>query len=455
MAIIRALNEFVRESVVLALEPSRECVAGCTYCFARLNSKSQYAARSKSLVDDTSFERTLERAWLPSHDPTHFIQWGLRNNLVLGYANTVEPFQDVDQGCSILSLCERFNIPLFIQTKGVNFFEVVGCLSPFIDNSSLFISLPSLDDRVVKRFEPGTPPIAERLRVIECLRDMGFWVIAALSPYHEDWNKDPKALVDQLADCGVNEIFLDRLHISNRQSGAAKDKTMVALAGNGSSGWPPRAIDHLRIIHEACLANDIHFFANGFTNTCYGYFNTLPTISPDSCFSRGTPWPYHDGDVFRTLEQSFYDSEITPVSRSEDFSESIILTWNDIISIIHNNGFIGQEFSYSSLMDIVPLYKKVPDIWKRAVFGADPLKGTATMAEIFRAIYNSPYRHQFIWRHPWIKLACDMKGNPILDDAGNLIGLFDPDYVNPGLSRKVESLELFRSLEYEYSDESK
>jgi DNA repair photolyase len=446
MAIIRQINEFTRESVILGLEPSRTCAAHCSYCFAMLNNANLHIGnRSKSFRDTSTFERMIERAYSPNYDPTDFVQYSLRNRFVLGWANTTEPWQDKQQAISILQLCNKFSLPLFLQMKGLNFDAVCDYLKPFADNSSIFVSLPSLDQRVAKRFEPGTPPIAERLRIIEWLRNEDFYVIGALSPYCEQWAEDPVKLVDTLADTGVNQIFFDYLHLSQRQASVAKDKLMVSLASVNGKAWPPKAIDHMLAIYHQTIANDLEFFGSGWVPTCYGAYNTLPTINPDYAFQRGRPWPYHDGNIFRHLESTFYseDRDITPVQR--DFNDSILVTWNDCLTIMEADGGIDQPFAYKSLVDIVAIYKKLPEVWKRAVGKLSPI------SEWFRAVYNCPSRHQFFSRHPWVSVAVDMNGVPHLDSEGNIQYLFDPDFTDKykRCMRKCESLEPFRRLDLE------
>jgi hypothetical protein len=359
---------------------------------------------------------------------------------VLGYANTTEPFQDVQQAISTLKICDKFDIPLFIQLKGVHFNDVCSYLEPLADNVSVFVSIPTDDERAVKRFEPGTPTIAERLKIIEWLTDRQFWTIAALSPYHESLCQDPYSFVNSLADMGINEVFLDRLHLNQRQFKIAPDRVMAEMAGGRHRRWSPRAIEHVRAIYAASVENSLEFFANGFEAVCYGFSNTLPTISPTFCFSRGISWPYHDGNIFQVLENLFYDDDVTPLST--DPTDSIIVTWSDALTIMHENGSIDQPFSYSSLMDIVPVYKHIPDAWKRHI--GDP----APMSSWFQALWNSPYAHQFCWRHPFIAVACDMKGVPYLDSDGNIVGLFDANCFDryKKIFRKVESLAGFRRL---------
>jgi DNA repair photolyase len=453
MAILRELNEFVQESCVLALEPARTCACSCTWCFAALNSKVQDRSRTKSVKDDSTFERLLEKAYGPSYDPTHFLQFALRNKFVLGYSNTVEPWQDVAQAIGILKACDKFNIPLFIQTRTLNFFEICDYLAPFNSNSTVFVSISTLDHRVVKRFEPGTPSIADRLQVIKCLADMGFFVIGALSPYSDQWCDDPRTLVRTLVDHGISEIFYDNLHLNQRQYKIAPDRVMAEMAIGRGKPMSPRGIEHLRIIHEEALANDLEFFMPGFEGTCYGLYNTIATISPDYCFG-GSVWPYADGRVFRELESIFYseDEGINPLDR--DPNDSIVVRWGDILSILHSVGEIDQPFSYGSLMDVVPIYKRISDSWKKRILGDKHTRGVAPMSEWFRALFNNPYKHQFFHRHPWISIASNMDGVPYLDDEGNLICLFDPDFTDRTNRhfRRVPSLEPFREIEYGYQD---
>lgn len=441
--IIRQLNEFVRESVVLALEPARECKCSCVYCFAALNSSVQYGDRSKSLEDDGSFERAIAKAYGPGYDPTNFIEWCLRNRMALGFANTVEPFQSLEQAKATLSCCDRLGIPLFIQTKGLNFHEVAPLLSSMHDNLSVFVSIPSLNQEVARRFEPGTPPIAERLKIITWLADHGIWTIAALSPYHEEWVEDPVALIEALYSAGADEIFFDRLHLNQRQAKSSRDRVMVDLA---RTPWNPKAYDHLFNIYGHATEWGLDFFMPSFIGTVNGRPNTIPSISPDSCFRRGRAWPYYDGRVFRLLEDSFYSEGIDPRERNP--LDSIIVKWSDCLAIMEAGGnAIDQPFNYRSLYDLVHIGRKLPDEWKEAV--GKHKDRPSPIREWFRAMWNTPLKNQFMWRHPALKYAVRPGGVPWLDEGGNLIGLFDPDYISAAPSRPEESLEGFRSLEYD------
>lgn len=465
MAIIRPLNEFTCESVVMALEPSRKCASSCTYCFATLNSKHQSKGESKNWDDDGSFERTLEKAYSPSYDPTNIMQWAVRNRLVFGYANTVEPFQNVAQARGLLRLCDAHRIPLFIQTKGLNFFDVTSELKPFADNAVVFVSVPTLDERARKRFEPGTPPIVERLKVIDWLRDHDFFVIGALSPYHEDWCEDPGGLVEELVDHGVNEIFFDRLHLNQRQHRIITDGWVKKYAGGRGLDWvnpgerldaenKSKAIRHLLEIYDTAIDNDVHFYMTSFDGTVYGRLNTLPTICPPGCFRDAVWWPYNDGIVHHALENMFYyvdDGETEIDIANRDFGDSIAVYWKDALAFMEAFGSIDQEFSRSSLRDVIAIEKKIPDIYKKTYIGEK-----ARMPEFFRALWNNPLKKSFVWRHPWMRIATRPDGTPWLDDEHNLIGLFDPDWSDDGReTREAEEIDSYRRIDHELIDDQR
>lgn len=424
MAILRPLNEFSRESVVMALEPSRECSCHCTYCFSTLNSKAQSDGRSKDLSDPSTFESTISKAYSPHYDPTNFSQWALKNKLVLGYANTVEPFQDVLQATSILRTCDQYGLPLFIQTKGYNFFEVWTYLKPFHDNAVLFLSFPTDNDEALRRFEVGTPLSEHRFKVLETAAQSGFHVILALSPYHEDWCDDPASFIEKCHSLGAKSVFVDRLHLNQRQRKVARDQVMIDMADNTmASDWPEKMLDHYRIIYDKCDDLEMGIFASGYTPTMHGMYSTLASISPVGVYSRGFQWPYHDGTLFFNLQlefQQMYDSrEIDILNR--DFTDSIVVQFDDLINLLEIDGRrVDQEFSFSSLADLMAV-KNIPPTWQQN------LKPRATIQEYYRALWNNPSKKQFAWRHPWAKIAMQSDGSPWLDDDGNLMLVFDPD----------------------------
>lgn len=446
MAILKPYNEFFKESVVMALEPAKKCICHCTFCFAELNKRFQWNGKTRDDSDPSTFESTLSKAFSPEYDPTNFSQWGIRNKLVLAYSNTVEPFQDDVQAKSILKTCDKFSIPLFIQTKGVNFFEVWDYLVPFHDNSTLFVSFPTDNDLAIRRFEPGTPLSAHRFKVIEQAASKGFHVILALSPYHESWCKDPVSFLRRTRDAGVSSVFFDRLHLNQRQRKVATDKVMVSMADRSESqDWPAEALEHYRMIHETCGELDLGIFATGQVATVYGYHSTLASISPVGVYKRGLQWPYHDGTLFFLLENNYldmYESGEIDI-RNRDFKDSTVVLFSDVLRIMEGDDrAIEQEFSYSSMSDLMA-FKQMPKVW------IDSLRPTAKIRDYYRALWNNPSKRQFAWSHPWAKIAMKPDGSPWTDDSGNIVMIFDPDLKPyPSKEREVEDISEYRFLDF-------
>jgi len=403
-------NEFGRNSTVMAIEPASQCIAHCTYCFAELNRRRQQSNKTRRFDDNGSFERIIERATGPNYDPTNFLEWAVVNRIPFTYANGVEPFQDIRQAIGILKTCESLDIPLFIQTKGVNFESAWDYLEPLYDNSCLFISMGSDDDRVIKRFEPSTPLSAERWRIIEKLCDNGFDVILALSPYHEEWHNDPASMIKRAADMGVEGVFYDRLHLNSKQAQTATDPKMVEFA---RQEWTPKAYSHLETIYSTCLENDLAFTMNRGKAIVQGVFPTRDTISSADSYERGQDWPYHD-DAFYNAVELFYDEQET------DDETPIVAYWDDILAWTERNIRHDQPFKTSILSELIP-FRKLAPAWVKSLGEYAPIQ------EVLRAFYNSGQRGQFGWSHPFTRIAIKENGDPWRDQNGNLVCVYAPN----------------------------
>lgn len=440
MAILRLLNECVVGTGIFALEPARQCTAHCTYCFAALNSKSQWGKnREKNYDDPSTFESICTRAESPSYDPTNFMQWGVRNRLLTYYANTVEPFQDAPQALGLLRTLDKFGIPLLVQTKGVNFDAVFDIYKRFHDNGALFLSFPSDDDRIIKRFEPGTPFSAARYAVLERAANAGFKVILALSPYHEDWCDDPAALIRRCRDLGAYSVFVDRLHLNKRQRESLTDKALLPLADAGPyRTWTPKYLDHYQSMYDTCMELDMPIFNSDLLAGVYGLPNTAVHIMPRDSVSRGREWQYNDGEIFYYLTDAFFgDEDYDPSAR--DFDDSFLFRWRDAVRLMEMDGAVEQPFTFNSLRDLIAV-KNIAGSWTRILE-----KAPARITEYYHAMWCDPQDGRgFFWRHPWVKIAYRPDGTPWTDDAGDPVALFDPDYRSKNKRRVEESLDAFR-----------
>lgn len=438
MAEFRLLNEFGSESVILALEPARKCVAHCTYCFAELNRRKQAQGRSRNIEDPRSFERVFERAAGPDYDPTDFLQWALKNRLPVGWANTVEPFQDVAQARAILTLCDKMNTPLFVQTKGINIDAVWDKLLPFSGNASIFVSMGSDDDRVIRRFEPGTPLSEQRWALMERAARAGFHVTLALAPYHEDWVDDPVRMIQRAASIGVQEVFFDRLHLNSRQKETATDKALIGLTDNVNVR---KVLNHVIAIYATTIDLGMDWVTCRRDIIRWGAVPTLPAICPDSAVSRGRPWPYAEGRIFQPLYTIHDDAP-------DD--GPIVVKWEHALHLMETNDAVREPFRVSVLENLM-VVQGLPAAWKRA------LGRETTMPDLHRAMWNTAKAGGFVWRSPHASVAVRPGGakEPWLDEQGNIVMIFDPtrDTRKRLDFREVEDLDELRTLTIkEHSD---
>ncbi len=424
MATYRLLNEFGVSSVVLALENANKCDLHCTYCFAELNKRAQWAGKTRRDEDPGSFERSVEKAMGPAYDPTDFRQWSIRNKMPIGWANTVEPFQDVPQAEALLGIIAKLDLPLFVQTKGHNFAAIWPTFRAVAENTVLFASFPSDDDRALKRFEVGAPRAADRLRMIEQAADAGMEVVLALAPYHEDWCADPGAHVRRALDAGAKHVFVDRLHLNDRQRGTATDPVMVGLADRTAD---EKFVDHLCDIHEAAADADASFYYNGRLAAVLGLPSTTPTFYPAGFPRRGTRWDYHRDAILHELESLTLDDPATG---------PVVVEWEEALGAMEREHRVDQPFSWRSMGELL-VVKKLDTAWRRV------LEPAATPAQYVRALWNSPGSGNPFWQHPDARVAVrpGPAKEPWRGPGGDVVMIFDPSYDSPGRSRVIEDIE--------------
>lgn len=434
MAKLALYNEFGDNNTLLAIEPASKCAAHCSYCFAELNRRKQWGTSKRNLEDPGTFESAIERATGPNYDPTNIVEWAIVNKIPVSYANTVEPFQDVAQGIGILKTCDQLDIPLFIQTKGVNFDEVWPTLRAIRDNATLLVSMGSDDDRFIKRFEPGTPLSADRWRIIRTASEAGMDVILGMSPYHPEWCKDPVAMVRKAKAYGVESIFFDHITLNRRQREAATDKEMLRIA---TQEWDAETYRHIEAIWLECMDQGLPYTSNGGDAITTGCYMTRDTSARPEAYSRGNHWPYYSRSFKLAIEWVYeQDREDGP----------IVAYWKDIIGWIEREVSYDQVFSRVSMSELME-YNKLSPAWKRTLGEYAPVR------EYLRAIYNSG-RIVFAWAHPYMRIAMRPDGKPWLDDDGNLVAIYDPiNHVGRGDKLVVEDLDAFRVFSFDKIEE--
>lgn len=427
LAEFRLVNEFGSNFSLAVLEPSRECIAKCTWCYLRINRRQNGPAESP---DPGTFERAVERALGPAYDPSDLLQWSLRERVPFVWASGVEPWQDVDQSRAILSVIRRAGMNVLFQTRGTNWREVWPDVLPLAGHAGFYVSIPSLDPRYVKRFEPKTPPIEERVALVRAASEAGFRVMVAVAPYHPEWCPDLPELVRQAHGWGARDLFIDTLHLNRTQRltikgldrkgkpapGLGGDAALIPLA---DSAWSDFASDQWGEAADLCLELGMGFETTNPLAIVDGIRSTSP--DPADYFPHARPWPY--------LASAYLD----PVADAweEDPSGPILVEWPAALAAMERSGRVDQPFSMTSV-GVLTAIKGLPEAWRKSLGRSAPAR------EYFRALWDNPGQNQAPWSHPFVRYAVTPEGAPWRGDGGDLVLAYDPGWPGRALARTFE-----------------
>ena len=167
-----ALNRVQGMPFEWSLNPYVGCEHACNYCFARA-----YNARYRERDVGEAFDRNIEIR-------TNFVD-RLRNELrrrphgSVAIGTATDPYQPIEgkyrltRGC--LEALVDFPMPTGIVTKGplvVRDIDVLQRLDAKTD-LTVYFSVPSVDEDVARKTDPGTAPPRQRLRALRMLREAG------------------------------------------------------------------------------------------------------------------------------------------------------------------------------------------------------------------------------------------------------------------------------------------
>jgi len=199
------------------LNPYRGCTHGCHYCYAR-----RYHTQFELGADDefasvifvkTNFVEMLRRELQKPSWKGEYVAVGTATDCY----QPIEGHYKLTRG-TLEALCDYRN-PAGLITKGpmiVRDKDVLADLSACA-GSSVYISVPCLDENVWRQLEPGTAPPLQRLRAVRELVDAGVRTGVIMNPIVPGISSRP-ALMEQtmkaIADSGAhfvgcNVMFLE------------------------------------------------------------------------------------------------------------------------------------------------------------------------------------------------------------------------------------------------------
>lgn len=198
------------------IDTYKGCDFGCKYCFA--NCRGGKFDNSFKVSDIDVVRKNFQKAFDNDKATKNITVELLRHRVPLHLGGMSDPFQkrefEYGRTLELLKLTKQYNYPVLISTKTselpADYFEV-------LDNNihAFQISLISLNEEYIRRFEVNTPPPNERLKFINQLKDKRFWVGIRLQPLIDI--EEAEDLVKNISD-KVDYITVEHLKIGNDNS---------------------------------------------------------------------------------------------------------------------------------------------------------------------------------------------------------------------------------------------
>jgi len=211
-----ALNPVKGMGFKWSLNPYMGCEHRCAFCYVRAYEKradrpfdGQYgrAVRIKVNVAEVLRRELARPSWR-------------RETVVVGAAT--DPYQPAEGRYRLTRACLQafadFASPVGLITRGPMIVRDVGLLSALARRAQLNItfSIPTLDDEVWRRTEPGTAHPRQRFRAVERLSAAGLRVGVGMAPILPGLSDRPdqiEAVVIAARDAGASHVWSGMLHL--------------------------------------------------------------------------------------------------------------------------------------------------------------------------------------------------------------------------------------------------
>ncbi|HEX5111041.1 MAG TPA: radical SAM protein [Vicinamibacterales bacterium] len=213
-----ALNRVKGMPFEWTLNPYRGCTHGCHYCYAR-----RYHSQFELGADDefasvifvkTNFVSVLERELRKPSWQGAYVAMGTATDCY----QPIEGSYKLTRR-SLETLCARRN-PVGVVTKGpmiVRDKDVLADLARHTE-SSVFVSVPCVDDEVWRALEPGTAHPLQRLRAVRELVDAGIRAGVLMNPIVPGISSRP-ALIERtikaIADHGARFVGCNVMYLQD------------------------------------------------------------------------------------------------------------------------------------------------------------------------------------------------------------------------------------------------
>lgn len=154
-----------------------------------------------------------------------------------------DPYQSAEKKYRLTGRCLEILLehqwPVTIQTKSSLVLRDIEILTKFNDIEVGF-SISTADDQIRKIFEPGAPPINERIHALDVLHSRGiqtFAMIAPILPRVGGLVKQLPGKVDQILIDRLNYAYANRIYVENKLEWAKEDAFFLHKANELSEGF--------------------------------------------------------------------------------------------------------------------------------------------------------------------------------------------------------------------------
>ena len=211
-----ALNRVQHMGFRWSLNPYRGCVHACVYCFARAHARladRDWGTGFSSRIGVKLNVAEVLRAELSSRS------WK-RETVAFGTAT--DPYQPAEGRYRLTRSCllalSDFRTPVGLITKGTLILRDVDVLVELARRAPLTVtfSVPTVDEEVWAKTEPGTPPPRQRLRVLRRLVDAGIEAGVGMAPILPGLSDTParlEATVAAAAESGACFVWANLVYL--------------------------------------------------------------------------------------------------------------------------------------------------------------------------------------------------------------------------------------------------
>jgi DNA repair photolyase len=211
-----ALNRVQHMGFNWSLNPYQGCFHSCVYCFARAHAKladrdpgAGFSARVGVKVNAPDLLRLelSRRSWK-------------RETVAFGTAT--DPYQPIEGRYKLTRRCLEafcdYRTPIGLITKGTMVIRDIDVLVELSKRAKTTVafSIPTVDEDVWARTEPGTPPPAKRLKVLKALVDAGIEAGVGMAPVLPGLSDSPRQLeatVAAAADAGACFLWANIVYL--------------------------------------------------------------------------------------------------------------------------------------------------------------------------------------------------------------------------------------------------